>query len=91
MDSTWRRKAKCHGLDPNLFVPSRPGGSLKRVYSICNGDRGQPPCPVRTECNQFAIDNGLVGVFGGVMHSQRTTMVAVVRVDIQDARPKSLP
>jgi len=78
-------------MDPVLFVPDRPGGSLKRVYAICNGDGQRGPCPVRAECNQFAIDNELVGVFGGVNHSQRRPAreIAVqVVVAIQDGRPK---
>jgi hypothetical protein len=82
----WKAKAKCLGLDPNLFVPSGPGGSLKRVYVICNGGRGEEPCPVRIECSHFAVENGLVGVFGGQMHSQRTS-VHVIR-EIQDGRPR---
>lgn len=89
--ASWRLKAKCLGLDPNLFVPSKPGGSLKRVLAVCNGTNSKnPPCLVRQECDKFAIDNGLVGVFGGRMHSQRTTMTAVM-VEIQDSRPGVKP
>jgi hypothetical protein len=84
-EGDWRDRAKCFGLDPNLFVPSRPGGSLKRVYAICNGSKSDAPCPVRKECDQFATENGLVGVFGGRIHSQRLIEVASV---VQDARPR---
>lgn len=85
-DDDWRSKAKCLGLDPNLFVPSKPGGSLKRVYAVCNGTPHDPPCPVRRQCGDFAKQNGLVGVFGGEMHSQRVGIT--VMSDIQDARPR---
>ena len=85
--STWRDKAKCRGLDPNHFVPSGPGGSLKRVYEICNGTRYEQPCPVRVECDSFARENDLVGVFGGRMHSQRKALrVLEVVVEVQDGR-----
>ena len=84
----WKSKAKCFGLDPNLFVPDERGGSLKRIYAICNGDgNGDAPCEVKFECDAFAEQNGLVGVFGGRMHSQRARATEVV-VMIQDARPK---
>lgn len=89
MDASWRAKAKCRGLDPNHFVPAKPGGSLKRVYEICNGSERESPCQVRAECNQFATDNDLVGVFGGRMHSQRRVVKTVeVFVEITDARPR---
>lgn len=82
----WRKKAKCFGLDPNIFVPSNPGGSLKKAKAICDGLDGKPPCPVRHECNDFANENQLVGLFGGVMHSQRSTK-KVILVALVDARP----
>lgn len=87
-DEDWRSSAKCRGLDPNLFVPSGPGGSLKRVYQVCNGVAGREnPCPVRSECDEFATAWGMVGVFGGVMHSQRTTTTkTVVDLVLLDAR-----
>lgn len=86
-DESWKLEAKCFGLDPNRFVPSKPGGSLQKTYEICNGSKNDPPCPVRQECNNFANENELVGVFGGVMHSQRSTE-KVVLVQLSDARPK---
>jgi hypothetical protein len=85
--SLWRRDAKCFGMDPNIFVPSNPGGSLRKAKAVCNGEDGMPPCRIRNECNDFANTHQLVGVFGGVMHSQRTT-AKVVLVEIQDARPR---
>jgi len=84
LSEDWRSKAKCLGLNTNLFVPSKPGGSLKRVYAVCNGGPDDEPCPVRTECGNFAKENGLVGVFGGEMHSQRIGTL----VSLQDARPR---
>lgn len=84
-EDDWRSKAKCLGLDPNLFVPSKPGGSLKRVYAVCNGTEREAPCAVRQQCGDFARQNGLVGVFGGEMHSQRVGTPVVL---LQDARPR---
>jgi len=83
----WRKRAKCLGMDPNQFVPTTPGGSLKRVYEVCNGSSTEVPCPVRAECRQFAEENELVGVFGGVMHSQRKSRALPVVIKLQDARP----
>jgi len=90
LEAPWRRKAKCFGLDPNMFVPSTPGGSLNPAKNICNGRDGLPPCPVRQECNTFANDHSLIGVYGGVVHSSRSTEI-VVFVEIQDSRPHRSP
>lgn len=86
MEDWWRLKAKCLGMDPNLFVPTGPGGSLKRVYAICNGGPGDSPCPVKTECDQFAIKHGLVGVFGGRLHQLPRSPKVEVLVEVQNAQ-----
>jgi WhiB family redox-sensing transcriptional regulator len=86
----WRKHARCFGMDPNLFVPSErgdPGGRLAKAKKICNGTDETNPCPVRRECGDFADQNELVGLFGGVMHSQRRRRLTVM-VEIQDARPR---
>jgi hypothetical protein len=87
LEDPWRRKAKCFGLDPNMFVPSTPGGTLDPAKNICNGRDGLPACPVRVECNHFANEHGLIGVYGGVVHSSRSTEIVVI-VQLQDARPR---
>ena len=71
-------------MPPHLFVPSTPGGSLKRVTGICwgTGDRvinidgedfivDDKPCPVRAECEKFGDANNMLGVWGGKIRSTK--------------------
>ncbi len=72
----WKKKAKCEGLDPNVFFPR---GSMVRetpderaAKAICWGKDGAPPCPVRQECQDHALEhNEIYGIWGGMTEKER--------------------
>jgi len=67
---SWRNRASCFGLDPNLFHEEKPyhwpKAQLERAKAIC------ATCPVTDECRDYAIENHIVvGVYGGLTYRQR--------------------
>ena len=69
----WRHHAACRDEDPELFFPLSeigPGArQVDRAKAICGR------CPVRAQCLEYAIDNGLDhGIFGGTTETERRTL-----------------
>jgi WhiB family transcriptional regulator, redox-sensing transcriptional regulator len=64
---TWRRRAACRGMDPNVFHPgNHDPKAWREARAICAG------CEVRVECLRFAIDTGEShGVWGGMSPKER--------------------
>lgn len=89
MNHEWRQHARCKGMGPELFFADRgEHQTLHTAMEFCNGGvyytpngRGGrtreevPPCPVRTECLEFALsfpkDEDSHGVFGGLVPASR--------------------
>lgn len=70
----WGRDAACLSADPEMFFPEK-GGSTRDALRICNGDDTRPPCPVRGECLEWALENDeRFGVWGGVPERERRKM-----------------
>ena len=79
----WFDDALCKGVDPNVFFPVGAGGPAfkdgrpsstedfeEEAASKCG------PCPVKSECLEYAIDNRIPeGVWGGTTESQRRRIV----------------
>lgn len=65
---TWRDRARCAGVDPELFFPSRGRGPSSGVPAqrICRR------CPVQLECLQYAITHpdGQYGTWGGATETE---------------------
>jgi len=66
----WRHRAACRDFDPELFFPvSETGPGARQVAqakAVC------ARCPVRAECLDYALDNGLDhGIFGGLTEQER--------------------
>jgi WhiB family redox-sensing transcriptional regulator len=66
----WRHRAACRDEDPELFFPVSDVGPGARqadqAKAVC------ARCPVRAECLEYALDNGLDhGVFGGTTETER--------------------
>lgn len=75
---SWQRLANCLGLDPDVFFPER-GASTREAKEVCRG------CVVRSECLDFAVDNGeRFGIWGGLSERERRK-VRRARVDGQSA------
>ena len=92
----WVSKARCRGMDPNIFMPE-PGDSTAEIKEICNGKMykrfnrdkqrnelvGEPPCPVRGQCLQYAMElpGKVVGIFGGTSEKERRALRTEFRMD----------
>lgn len=75
----WRYRAKCRGLDTELWYPPRDKNQYKDVASIsksiCMGKDGYPECPVRKECLLYADANDDThGIWGGMSHRERNAL-----------------
>lgn len=69
-DMAWQTRARCRGIDPDLFFPGRDDiVEAELAKAVCIG------CPVRDECLEYALDNGIrEGVWGGVGERSRRLM-----------------
>ncbi len=60
----WQAEARCGGhKNPDQFFPEY--GRNPRAKRFCT------PCPVKDQCLQTALNEGLVGVWGGTTKFQR--------------------
>lgn len=66
-DPSWRLRAKCRGMDTDLFFPERQEiVQVLEIRDIC------ADCPVATECLEYALVAGEKhGFFGGKSERQR--------------------
>jgi WhiB family redox-sensing transcriptional regulator len=74
----WRHRAACRDQDPELFFPVSdigPGArQAERAKAVC------ARCPVRAQCLEYALDNGLDhGIYGGTSESERRMLRRTVR------------
>jgi WhiB family transcriptional regulator, redox-sensing transcriptional regulator len=60
-DATWKLRAKCRGMDPDLFFPeSGANQDVALAKATCAG------CPVAQECSDYADNYGeKFGIWGG--------------------------
>lgn len=65
--TAWMSWAVCQEVDPEAFFPEK-GGSPRDAKRICAG------CPVRGECLDYALEHGLIGVWGGTTETERREM-----------------
>jgi WhiB family redox-sensing transcriptional regulator len=64
----WWERAKCRGVDPDLFFPRR-GDDTTQAVAVCKA------CPVQVECLEYALDNGeRFGIWGGTTGKDRRKM-----------------
>jgi WhiB family redox-sensing transcriptional regulator len=69
MNATWRQRAACQGLDPDVFYPSSEEDS-EEAKAICAS------CPVRQPCLEHALMNReRDGVWGGLTDRERRRLV----------------
>lgn len=60
----WMNDAACRGMDSELFFPGR-GEATADVKAICGA------CPVRVECQDYAIGTEQFGIWGGLSERER--------------------
>ncbi len=60
----WMASAACRESDPAMFFPSR-GEVTDEARELCR------ECPARGPCLDFALEQGLVGVWGGTSDRER--------------------
>ncbi|WP_434405235.1 WhiB family transcriptional regulator [Streptomyces sp. NBC_01353] len=73
----WRAHAACRTVDPELFFPvglsKAAQEQAEQAKAVCNMQ-----CPVRTECLEWALENGQqFGVLGGLSQEERWELARV--------------
>ncbi len=69
MYATWRQKAACEGLDPEIFYPASEE-EAEEAKAIC------AQCPVRQPCLEHALaDRERDGVWGGRTERERRRLL----------------
>ena len=98
MKQDWLKDALCRGTDTRLFFAETGDIHTQRqAVTFCNGTltetvdpktglsatTGQPGCPVRLQCLDYALsfpqDQDNHGVYGGTLPSQRVTIRSAAR------------
>lgn len=70
-DTSWHERGVCHGMDPQdaeqtFFPRPRDHWSIAEAKELCD------LCPVRQDCLNFALENGIRhGIWGGLTESER--------------------
>lgn len=69
MQATWRNRAACRGIDPDVFFPVTEEDA-EEAKAICF------VCPVREACLEFALAaREKEGVWGGATERERRRIV----------------
>lgn len=69
MNASWRNRAACRGIDPDIFFPVTDEDA-EPAKAICNA------CPVREACLEFALAaREREGVWGGATERERRRIV----------------
>lgn len=69
----WQERGACNDHPADVFFPKR-GESTKPAKVVC------ATCPVRRECLDFAIDEGIThGVWGGLSELERRSIRRTTR------------
>lgn len=69
MTTTWRSKAACNGLDPQIFYPETDEDA-EVAKAVCGG------CPVQGACLEYALARReKEGVWGGCTERERRRII----------------
>ena len=69
MSLSWRQRAACRGVDPDIFFPASEEDA-EPAKAIC----GQ--CPVRQACLEYALANReREGIWGGATERERRRII----------------
>ncbi len=68
-EQSWRTRALCAEVDPELFFPTAPGRPPQYLRQICFR------CQVRPQCLEYAIETKQEhGIWGGMTESERNRL-----------------
>lgn len=69
MNLSWRQRAACRGVDPDVFYPTSDD-ETEEAKAICR------VCPVRESCLEYALANReRDGVWGGATERERRRII----------------
>jgi len=69
MNTSWRDKAACHGLDPQTFYPETDE-EAEEAKAVCG------VCPVQALCLEYAlVRREKEGVWGGCTERERRRII----------------
>ena len=69
MNASWRNRAACRGIDPDIFFPVTDEDA-EPAKAICDA------CPVREACLEFALAaREREGVWGGATERERRRII----------------
>ena len=69
MNLSWRQRAACRGVEPDVFYPVSDE-EAEEAKAICD------ECPVRQPCLEYAISNREKdGVWGGATERERRRII----------------
>lgn len=68
-------QAACAAADPQDFFPE---GKNKREQEY-NAKQICASCPISAECLQFAVDNQLMGIWGGTTDEERRHLNVIIK------------
>jgi WhiB family redox-sensing transcriptional regulator len=69
MNLSWRQRAACRGVDPDIFYPASDE-EADEAKAVCG------VCPVREACLEYALVNReRDGVWGGATERERRRMI----------------
>lgn len=69
MNVSWRQRAACRGVDPDVFYPVSDE-EAEEAKAICR------VCPVRESCLEYALANReRDGVWGGATERERRRLI----------------
>lgn len=72
---SWREKARCRTVDPELFFPVAGEGSDIFKRQAAEAVAECRLCPVRLECLTVAVDTKAAGIWGGTTEGERRNLV----------------
>lgn len=70
----WRARARCAGVDPELFFPTAAPGTARYEEEVAAAKAVCQVCPVRAECLSFALKALEHGVAGGLDVAERRAL-----------------
>lgn len=86
---SWMDEGVCAEVDPELFFADEGVGMTENARFLCS------TCPVLDTCREYAIRQaGLMGVWGGLTHTERVALRRVkltpfelARIEAEEADP----